>query len=275
VNKDEEFLAELLEEHRERTLFNRSGVFNGFYPWQKTFMFGKDVDNGDSAQKLAMCANRIGKTFTGASETSFHLTGLYPDWWEGLRFAEPINAWAAGVSNESTRDILQNELLGPPDDITMRGAGAIPRHCLGEFTRKPQVPNAVQSLLVQHHDPSGKANGWSRLGFKAFEQGQDKFMGTSMDWIWLDEQPPEDIYKQCVTRTADSEGVVSMTFTPEDGMTPVVHQFLKDIQAGQHLTRATWDDAPHYGCRVVPSEIDSRQGGPVTRHLERVYGDQI
>jgi len=244
MNKDEAFLAELLEEHRQRTLYNR---INGYtpYPWQAKFMYGRDKAGNHAAQKLAMCANQIGKTFTGASETSFHLTGLYPDDWDGRVFDHPINAWASGVSNESTRNILQNELLGPPDDITRRGTGAIPRHCIGETTRKPQVPNAIQSLLVQHHDANGNPDGWSRLGFKAFEMGQDKFMGEGLDWIWLDEQPPEDIYKQCVTRTARTGGTVSMTFTPEDGMTPVVHQFMKDIQPGQHLTQATWDDAPH------------------------------
>jgi hypothetical protein len=36
-----------------------------------------------------------------------------------------------------------------------------------------------------------------------------------------------------------------MTFTPEDGMTPVVHQFVNDIKRGQALVTATWEDAPH------------------------------
>jgi hypothetical protein len=36
-----------------------------------------------------------------------------------------------------------------------------------------------------------------------------------------------------------------MTFTPEDGMTPVVHQFMNERQPGQYLLQASWDDAPH------------------------------
>ena len=244
MSNSREELDALLDELHERTTFNRISTYKP-YPFQLRFMTGKDYSGNHAAQKLAMCANRIGKTYTGANETSYHLTGLYPDWWEGKRFNKPINAWASGVSNESTRDILQNELLGPPDDSTMRGSGAIPRKHVGATTRKPQVPHAVQSVLVQHHDSDGKPDGWSRLGFKAFEMGQDKFMGTAMDWIWLDEQPPQDIFTQCVTRTADTGGIVAMTFTPEDGMTPVVHQFMHEIKPGQHLTQATWDDAPH------------------------------
>ena len=235
-----ERLQALLKEQNERLVFNSIATYNP-YPWQRTF----EVATATCGQVLAMCANQVGKTYCGARITSFHLTGLYPDDWEGKRFPGPINAWAAGVSNESTRDILQNEMFGPPDDISLRGSGAIPRHCIGETTRKPQVPNALQSALVQHHDAHGKPDGWSRLTFKAFEMGQDKFMGTKMHWIWLDEQPPSDIFTQCVTRTVNTEGIVAMTFTPEDGMTEVVHQFMHEIKPGQALITATWDDAPH------------------------------
>ena len=56
-----------------------------------------------------MAANRIGKSYCGSMELSYHLTGLYPDWWEGRVYRQPIVAWAGGVSNETTRDIVQYE----------------------------------------------------------------------------------------------------------------------------------------------------------------------
>ena len=34
-----------------------------------------------------------------------------------------------------------------------------------------------------------------------------------------------------------------MTFTPENGMTETVASFINNIQKGQSLTNATWDDA--------------------------------
>jgi len=52
-----------------------------------------------------MAANRVGKTMSGAAELAYHLTGLYPDWWQGRKFAEPIRAWCGGESNETTRDV--------------------------------------------------------------------------------------------------------------------------------------------------------------------------
>jgi hypothetical protein len=47
-----------------------------------------------SKERLFMAANRVGKTIAGAYEATCHLTGLYPDWWEGKRFDKPTDGWA-------------------------------------------------------------------------------------------------------------------------------------------------------------------------------------
>lgn len=241
-------LEQLAQEKRERQQFNRLRYFRP-YPWQKSLL----RSSGENKQTLLMAANRVGKSFTGAANIAYHATGLYPDWWEGHRWHEPINIWVAGVSAESTRDILQQELLGPPDNPEMLGSGMIPKEHIGERTRKPQVPNAVQSVLIRHHT-DGIPDGWTRITFKAFEQGEAKFMGSSVHEIWLDEQPPDGLFGQCVTRTANTGGHVTMTFTPEDGVTPVVHQFTKERKPGMNLIGATWDDAPHL-TEVVKNQL--------------------
>lgn len=232
-------LEDLLSQREERAKFSRIDYLEP-YPWQTKLL----KSSGDNAQTLLMAANRVGKTFIGAANLSYHLTGLYPEWWEGARWDHPITAWAAGVSQESTRDILQNELLGKPSDLSLQGSGTIPRACMGKTTRKPQVPNGFQSVLITHHT-DGVADGNSELIFKAFEQGEAKFMGSSIHEIWLDEQPPDGLFGQCITRTANTGGHVTMTFTPEDGVTPVIHQFTKNRKPGMNLVQATWDDAPH------------------------------
>src|SRR6202050_1128299 len=38
-------------------------------------------------ERLFMAANRVGKTVAGGFEATCHLTGRYPSWWEGRRFA--------------------------------------------------------------------------------------------------------------------------------------------------------------------------------------------
>ena len=94
-----------------------------------------------------MAANRIGKSYSGSAEMSYHVTGLYSEWWEGRRYRQPITAWCGGISNETTRDIVQAELLGSPDDLEAFGSGTIPRRLLIKTERKPRVPSYIGSSL--------------------------------------------------------------------------------------------------------------------------------
>lgn len=211
------------------------------YPYQKEF----HEKGRENPQRLLMAGNRVGKTMCGAMEMAIHATGLYPDWWEGRRFNRPIRAWCAGNSNDKTRDICQAQLLGQPDDPHDLGKGAIPKDKIGKTARKPGIPNALNSVLVKH-----VTGGWSRIGFKAYEMGPEAFMGEALDVIWLDEEPPQAVYSQALTRILDRGGLDYMTFTPENGMTSVVAQFVNNLQPGQALIRATWDDAPHLTPKV-------------------------
>ena len=224
---------ELLREQKKRIRFNRIDQYDP-YPYQQKF---HDTSK-DSNQRLLMAANRIGKSYCGAAEMSYHLRGMYPEWWKGRRYDQPITAWAGGVSNETTRDIVQAELLGSPDDPDAFGSGAIPKNYIIKTERKPGVPNAKSVALIRH-----VSGGNSSLHFKAYEMGQEKWQGRSVDVVWLDEEPGRDIYSQAVTRTLDRRGMVYMTFTPEAGMTETVAAFMNRIQSGQSLVNATWDDA--------------------------------
>jgi len=224
---------ELLKELKQRERFNRVDTYDP-YPYQVKF----HRTGSEANQRLLMAANRIGKSFCGSMELSYHLTGLYPEWWEGRKYNLPIIAWAGGVSNETTRDIVQYELLGSPDDPEAFGSGTVPKNYIIKTERKPGVPNAKSVALIRH-----VSGGNSSLFFKAYEMGVEKWQGRSVDCIWLDEEPSRDIYSQAVTRTLDRKGMVYMTFTPEQGMTETVASFMNNLQKGQALVNATWDDA--------------------------------
>ena len=226
-------LLQLLQEQKQRQRFNKINYYDP-YPYQLDF----HKTGATNSQRLLMAANRIGKSYCGAAEMAYHLTGLYPDWWEGKRYDQPITAWAGGVSNETTRDIVQAELLGSPDDPEAFGSGSIPQKYIIKTERKPGVPNAKSVALIRHI-----TGGNSSLHFKAYEMGVDKWQGRSVDCVWLDEEPSRELYSQAVTRTLDRKGMVYMTFTPEQGMTETVASFMNRIQPGQSLTNATWDDA--------------------------------
>lgn len=225
--------VDIAREIRRRERFSRIDFYDP-YPYQRAFhATGKSAN-----QRLLMAANRIGKSYSGSAEMSYHVTGLYPEWWEGRRYKQPITAWCGGISNETTRDIVQAELLGSPDDLEAFGSGTIPRRLLINTERKPGVPNAKSVVLVRH-----VSGGTSSLFFKSYEAGAEKWQGRSVDCVWLDEEPPRDVYSQAVTRTLDRAGMVYMTYTPESGMTETTANFMNNLKPGQSLNNATWDDA--------------------------------
>jgi phage terminase large subunit-like protein len=102
------------------------------------------------------------------------------------------------------------------------------------------VPNAFDSVTVQH--VSGKA---SKVSFRAYEQGKKKFMGSRHDHVWPDEEPPQDIWSQMLRSTFSTNGDIAATFTPEEGVTEIVYNFLENLKKGQAVIHAGWDDAPH------------------------------
>jgi phage terminase large subunit-like protein len=170
-------------------------------------------------ERCAMCANRVGKTEgMGGYETAVHLTGQYPDWWPGRRFTKPVKWWAAGKTNETTRDIVQAKLMGPMGNI---GTGLIRQDTIIKWTRKAGVHDLMDTVHVKHI-----SGGVSQLGLKSYQQGRDSFEGTEQDGIWDDEEPPMDIYGEQLIRTATTNGMVLITFTPLAGMSQVVLSFM-------------------------------------------------
>ncbi|CAB5675514.1 terminase large subunit domain-containing protein [Comamonas aquatica] len=181
-------------------------------------------------ERCAMAANRVGKTEgMGGYETALHLTGRYPDWWEGRRFDRPVRFWAAGKTNETTRDIVQNKLFGPVvgsgTSKCFSGTGLVYADCIERVGWKQGVTDLADTVYVKH--VSGK---FSELGLKSYQQGRGSFEGTERDGIWLDEEPPLEVYSECLIRTATTNGIVYITFTPLEGTTGTVMMFLEGEQ---------------------------------------------
>jgi len=241
-------VVDLLTEHVEILETNQLQAYSP-YDYQRKFHAGKDEEGNTARQRMLMAGNKTGKTYCGAMELSYHLTGLYPEWWEGLKFEKPIKAWAAGNTSNNTRDIVQSELIGEPGDPEEFGKGSIPKHLIVSTERQPGVPNAVAQVVVKHI--SGRN---SKLQLKSYEQGKTAWMGTAIQCCWLDEEPPQDIYSQALRASLKTGGLVYMTFTPENGLTDVCASFMNQLKPNQALYRATWDDAPHLS-KEIKDEI--------------------
>ncbi len=171
-----------------------------------------------------LAANRVGKTEgVGGYELTLHMTGQYPEWWVGRRFDHPVKCWAAGDTSQTVRDIIQEKLLGPSGEY---GTGLIPGEYLISTSNKAgSVPDSVEGIKVRHI-----SGGNSRCTLKSYDQKRKSFQGTEQDIIWLDEEPPIEIYTECLLRTMGVDergaGMIMCTFTPLLGLSEVVLSYL-------------------------------------------------
>jgi len=193
-----------------------------------------------SREGLLMAGNQLGKTYSGGANLTYHLTGSYPDWWDGKRYDHPIRAWAGSVTNEVTRDSVQRILVGDPSDEGARGTGMIPAKLLDNVRPRPGVPNTIAALTVKHI-----AGGNSSLVFKSYDQGRTKWQGDTVHEVWMDEEPPVDVYMEALARITATMGQLRLTFTPLLGMSSVVLRFLKEESEDRQHVRMTIDDADH------------------------------
>jgi phage terminase large subunit-like protein len=210
-------LLSLLEERKRRKDRRR---LTDYRPYAKQRAF--HASGSEHRERLLMAGNQLGKTFCGAAEAAIHLTGQYPEWWEGRRWDRPVRAWGGSKTGEVTRDGVQRYLIGEPKDEGQWGTGMIPGDCLLDWGRRQGVADALDNAIVKH-----ASGGTSTLGFKSYDQGRQKWQSETLDFVWFDEEPPMDIYMEGLTRTNATGGMTFITFTPLLGMSDVVSMFLK------------------------------------------------
>jgi len=259
-------LAALLEAKKQRLDTNRLRSYAP-YPRQKQF----HEAGARFRERLFAAGNQLGKTFSGGAEYAMHATGLYPSWWKGRTWARPIVGWAAGVTGESTRDNVQRMLLGRPGQF---GTGLIPKDCLIDTSSSRGVSDLVDTIWVRY-----ASGGTSIIGLKSYEKGREKWQGETLDLVWFDEEPPQDIYIEGITRTNATGGLVYMTFTPLLGMSDVVARFFQEESPDRHVTKMTIDDVDHYTAeeraRIIasypPHEREARARGIPALGSGRVF----
>src|SRR6202041_2561601 len=122
-------IAEAVEELSKHVKYNRlqyvfpdEGKYRReLYPNQMSFMrAGKD-----HRFRMIIGGNRTGKSFTGIVEAVYHITGLYPYWWEGRRFKNIKTAWIICESGNLYKGSVNKLLFGNPGEEL--GTGLIPK----------------------------------------------------------------------------------------------------------------------------------------------------
>ena len=266
-----EFAAVMEEMERRQTrkllgtMFPDTGPLRReLYPRQLQFF----ADGAKKSERVFLAGNRIGKTMCAGTECTFHLTGVYPDWWDGRRFDKPIRALISGDTHDSTRDILQLKMLGAttdrPDKI---GTGLIPGALINSWVPRPHVKGAIEKVMV-HHVSGGESELWIR----SYVQGRELFQGFELDLFWPDEECPEDVYDEGQIRLMTNRGISMLTFTPINGLTPLVARLTDTENEGaahRSVVMCGWDDVPHLDeamkaemlAKLPPHQRDARTKG--------------
>lgn len=230
--------------------------------------------------------NGSGKSFSMACEIAVHATGNYPSWWTGKKFKKIQSIWIVAESGALFRDSLQKLLLGNPGEEY--GTGLIPKEQLIETSAFQGIPGAIGHILVRHKSGSAVS-----IAIKTFDMHREKFQAANIDLVAFDEEPPEDVYEECIMRTRGTKtkepGISMLAFTPLKGLTSVVLQFLpngifpKDglipEKPDYYACRISWDDAPHLTeadkeallSAIAPNLRDARTKGIPALGSGRVY----
>ncbi len=199
--------------------------------------------------------NRSGKTECGAVETIWYARGIHP-----FKDNKPRDGWVVSLSQQVQRDVAQSKILSYLkkewiEDIVMISG------------RKGSASSGViDTIYVRNVFGS-----ISKIGFKSCDQGREKFQGTSLDYVWFDEEPPEDIYVECKMRILDKCGEIFGTMTPLKGLTWVYNTIYlnenKDSDVWYEFM--DWNDNPY----LNKSEIDKLSATLSLEELEaRKYG---
>lgn len=150
------------------------------------------VHKDKKRKRVALGGNRSGKSRVGATECIWAATGTHPfrEW------SLPMNIWAVGVDFPTLRDGIKKEYF---DRLLPRGEY---RYYVGDMI---------------YEITKGKGRG-SIIGLKSCDSGREKFQSVTRDLIWMDEEPPEEVFNECLARILDCNGDMLLTYTPLQGM---------------------------------------------------------
>lgn len=233
----------------EELLLRKQGdPFSLWTPTAKQKPFIDSVMGTDNYENWFLAANRAGKSDAGAYALAKLLRHGIPN--EPFR---PLSAWGVSLDFPSSRDIMQPKLFDNGVQVTRTHPPFIPEREILEWRSTDQIL---------------KLKNGSMLGFKSCDSGRVKFQGTDKDIIAFDEEPPKDIYDECMIRLPAGGRVRifgTCTILPPEGMAGGVSWLFSekvqpwlDGKAAWRIFTASIYDNPHLDAQAV-------------RYLESIY----
>ena len=210
--------------------------------------------------------NRSGKTECGAVESIYLARGIHPF----RKNKKDVFGWVVSLSKEVQRDVAQSKILK-----------YLPREWISEIIMSSGRKDSPENGIIDQIKIKNVFGGISTIGFKSCDQGREKFQGSSLDFVWFDEEPSEDIYRECKMRVIDKQGDIFGTMTPLKGLTFVYDEiFLNKANSPDVWYEfMEWADNPYLAKDEIEGltktlsekELDARRFGRFSDESGLVY----
>ena len=200
--------------------------------------------------------NRSGKTECGAVECVYMARGIHPY----RENRKDTVGWVVSLSMQVQRDVAQKKILR-----------YLRRDWIEEIVMLSGRKDSPENGVIDFIRVKNVFGGTSIIGFKSCDQGREKFQGTSLDYVWFDEEPPKDIYVECRMRVLDRQGDIFGTMTPLKGLTFAYTDIFLNKYGDKEIWYEfmEWSDNPY----LSRSEIDRLETGLDEAELQsRRYG---
>lgn len=248
-------LQDVYNEIKNRNLLPLSNYNTGNIIHKKQIEFHKSTKRN----RWLFGGNRTGKTECGAVETIWISLGIHPY----KINKKSTECWVVSLSNRVQKEVAQSKILkylpkSAIEDIIMSEG------------KKSSPENGIIECIILNNCFGQK----SRIWFKSCEEGREKFQGTSLDFVWFDEEPPEDIYHECKMRILDKCGDIIGTMTPLKGFTFIYNEIYLNNNNDDEVfcMFMSWEDNPYLNKEEIyrlsktmsQDEIESRKFGKFT-----------
>lgn len=223
-----------IEKEEKRRKSSALARYNKTKVHQKQMAFHKC----EKRNRWVFGGNRSGKTECGAVETVWLARGIHP-----FRRNKPnVSCWVVSLSQQVQRDVAQEKILHYLEKSWIENVVMI------SGSKSSPSFGVIDCIVIKN-----VFGGTSKISFKSCEAGREKFQGTSLDFVWFDEEPPKDIYEECRMRVLDRCGEIFGTMTPLKGLTWVYDEIYLNCKNSKEVwcEFMEWADNPYLSQREV------------------------
>ena len=224
----------VINELENRNYYSLANYNSGKIVHQKQLEFHKC----QKRNRWVFGGNRTGKTECGAVEVLWLARGIHP-----YRKNKPnVVGWVVSLSTRVQKEVAQNKILK-----------YLNKSWIEEVIMKQGKKTSAEYGVIECIAIKNVFGGTSKIYFKSCEEGRDKFQGTSLDFVWFDEEPPEDIYVECRMRVLDKCGDIFGTMTPLKGTTFLYDEIYLNVHNDPEAfcLFMNWQDNPYLSAAEI------------------------